>query len=85
MILEDKATIPYLKAFKAGKIKKGLGIGCVLDEYFLYKKGNFNMFLGLDNVGKTNFILWYLTALSKLHNKKWCVWSGEKQRRTIEA
>ena len=35
------------------------------------------MFLGLDNVGKTNFILWYLTALSKLHNKKWCIWSGE--------
>ena len=55
MILQDKATIPYLKAFKAGKIKKGIGIGCVLDEYFVYKNGNFNMFLGLDNVGKTNF------------------------------
>jgi len=50
MILEDEATIPYLKAFKQGKIKKGIGIGCTLDDYFLYKKGNFNMFLGLDNV-----------------------------------
>ena len=77
MILKDNATIPYLKAFKEGKIKKGIGINCFLDEYFLYKKGNFNMFLGMDNVGKTNFILWYLTALSKLHKKKWCIWSGE--------
>ena len=55
MILEDKATVPYLKAFKEGRIKKGVGIGCLLDDYFLYKNGNFNMFLGLDNVGKTNF------------------------------
>ena len=77
MILEDKATVPYLKAFKEGRIKRGVGIGCLLDDYFLYKNGNFNMFLGLDNVGKTNFILWYLTALSKIHGKKWCIWSGE--------
>ena len=55
MILEDKATVPYLKAFKEGRIKRGVGIGCLLDDYFLYKNGNFNMFLGLDNVGKTNF------------------------------
>jgi len=77
MILKDNSTIPYLKAFKEGKIKKGIGINNILDEYFLYKKGSVNMFLGMDNVGKTNFILWYLTALSKLHKKKWCIWSGE--------
>ena len=77
MILQNEKTIAYLKAFVNNKIKKGLKINCLLDEYFVYKQGNFNMFLGLDNVGKTNFILWYLTALSKIHGKKWCIWSGE--------
>ena len=32
MILEDKATVPYLKAFKEGRIKRGVGIGCLLDD-----------------------------------------------------
>ena len=27
MILKDNSTIPYLKAFKEGKIKKGIGMG----------------------------------------------------------
>ena len=60
MILKDNSTVKYLHAYKDGKIKQGLGIGCQLDNHFLFKRAEFNMVLGLDNVGKTNWLLWYL-------------------------
>lgn len=84
MLSSNKDSLKYLFDYKDGKIKKGLGIGCLLDDNFVYKQGEFNMFLGLDNVGKTNWIVWYLTALSKLHGKKWCVWSGENKAGQIK-
>ena len=65
MLSSNTDSLKYLFDYKDGKIKKGLGIGCILDDYYVYKQGEFNMFLGLDNVGKTNWIIWYLTALSK--------------------
>ena len=77
MISNKDKALNYLYAFQEGKIKKGLGIGNILDEYLLFKKGSFNIIVGLDNVGKTNFIMWYFLCLSKHHNKRWCIWSGE--------
>ena len=79
MLSNNEQSLKYLFDYKDGKIKKGLGIGCILDDYYVYKQGEFNMFLGLDNVGKTNWIIWYLTALSKKYGKKWCIWSGENK------
>ena len=79
MLSSNTDSLKYLFDYKDGKIKKGLGIGCILDDYYVYKQGEFNMFLGLDNVGKTNWIIWYLTALSKKYEKKWCIWSGENK------
>lgn len=79
MLSSNTDSLKYLFDYKDGKIKKGLGIGCILDDYYVYKQGEFNMFLGLDNVGKTNWIIWYLTALSKKYKKKWCIWSGENK------
>jgi hypothetical protein len=79
MISPKKDSLKYLFDFKDGKIKKGLGVDCILDNYFVYKQGELNMFLGLDNVGKTNWIIWYLTALSKKYEKKWIIWSGENK------
>lgn len=79
MLSSNTESLKYLFDYKDGKIKKGLGIGCILDDYYVYKQGEFNMFLGLDNVGKTNWIIWYLTALSKKYEKKWCIWSGENK------
>lgn len=72
-------NLKYLFDFKDGKIKKGLTIDCILDDYFVYKQGEFNMILGLDNVGKTNWIIWYLTTLVKKYNKKFAIWSGENK------
>jgi len=79
MLSNNQDSLKYLFDYRDGKIKKGLGIGCLLDDYYVYKQGEFNMFLGLDNVGKTNWLLWYLTALTKKYEKKWCIWSGENK------
>jgi len=37
------------------------------------------MINGIDNVGKTHFIIWYYLCLSLKHNLKWCIWSGENE------
>ena len=79
MLSSNRESLKYLYDLKDGKIKQGLGIGCILDDHFVYKQGEFSMFLGLDNVGKTNWIIWYFTVLSIKHNKKWCIWSGENK------
>ena len=79
MLSSNRESLKYLYDVKDGNIKQGLGIDCVLDKHFVYKQGEFNMFLGLDNVGKTNWVIWYLTALSIKHKKKWCIWSGENK------
>ena len=77
MIVNKEEHLKYLFAFKEGKIKKGLGIGNELDNWFVHKKGSFTVIVGLDNVGKTNFMLWYFLCLSVKHNIKWLIWSGE--------
>jgi replicative DNA helicase len=79
MIVKPLTDLQYLKDFHAGKIKKGLGIGNILDDYIRFKKAQFVMINGLPNVGKTRFLLWYFLALSVKHNLKWCIWSGENQ------
>ena len=77
MIVNKEDNLKYLYAFKEGKIKRGLGIGNELDNWYVHKRGSFTVIVGLDNVGKTNFMLWYFLCLSIKHNVKWCIWSGE--------
>ena len=77
MIVKQEEQLKYLFAFKEGKIKRGLGIGNELDNWFVHKRGSFTVIVGLDNVGKTNFMLWYFLCLSVKHNVKWLIWSGE--------
>ena len=68
MIQTKGNAIEYLLDYKNGKIKQGIGIGCELDKYVRFKKGQLNIILGHDNVGKTYFITWYFLALA-LTNK----------------
>ena len=79
MILADKDSLKYLHAYKDGRIKQGLKIGCHLDNHFVFKRAEFNMVLGLDNVGKTTWLLWYLLCHAKLNGKKFIIWSGENR------
>ena len=70
----------YLQDYKEGRIKMGLETGLAkLDDAIRYKQGQFNIINGLDNTGKTAWILWYFLVLSNKHNLKWCIWSGENQ------
>lgn len=70
----------YLEDYKEGRIQLGKGITVpALDEALRYKQGQFNIINGIDNVGKTAWMLWYFLCLSVHHDLKWIVWSGENK------
>lgn len=79
MIYKDNAGDDYLNALRNGTFKLGLGINCPLDEHYRYKETDFNVIAGHANVGKTIGILFYYICLSKLHNKKFLVFSSENE------
>ena len=80
MLTKQGDTIQYLLDLKAGKIKAGLGIDCVLDDFLRFKRKQVNIILGHDNVGKTYWINWYFLCLALKHGLKFCLWSGENQK-----
>ena len=70
----------YLQDYHAGKISKGLDTGLLkLDNSIRFKKGQLTIINGLDNVGKTIWILWYFLTLSRKHGLKWTIYSGENK------
>ena len=78
MGLVNKDTcLKYLFDYKDGKIAKGLGLNCNLDQYLVFKRGQFVPVLGGDNVGKTYWVTWYMLALSTQHGLKWGLWMDE--------
>jgi hypothetical protein len=78
------SKISYAEVFgklddvRNGKVKEGLKFGqWNLDQYFRFKRGNFNVILGHANVGKTSVTL-YLMFLQAVRNDiKWLVFSSE--------
>ena len=59
MIENDNLALKKLKDFREGKIKQGLGIGVKeFDKHFVFKESEFNGILGLDNVGKTFWLMY---------------------------
>jgi len=77
---ENTEITQYLEAYHAGQISKGLDTGLLkLDDSLRFKKGQLTIINGLDNVGKTIWILWYYLTLSVKHNVKWCIYSGENK------
>ena len=83
MLTKQGDTIQYLLDLKAGKIKAGLGIDCVLDDFLRFKRKQVNIILGHDNVGKTYWINWYFLTLALKHGLTFCIWSGENQKGQI--
>jgi hypothetical protein len=80
MILQQQEINNYLQDYHNGKISMGKGIGCKdFDDNLRYKQGELTIINGLDNVGKTDFMIWYALALSMKHNIKWCIYSGENK------
>ncbi len=84
--LADEAEIEsYLEQWRAGTFQKGLSTGIPsFDNYFLFKRGNFNVINGFDNVGKSTG-LWYLCFLSAFfHNWRWVIYSNENKSGTVK-
>jgi len=80
MITNQNEINQYLQDYHAGRISKGLDTGLAkLDDGIRFKKGQLTIINGLDNVGKTIWILWYFLTLSRKHNLKWCIYSGENK------
>lgn len=77
MINKKGEHLDYLYRVKDKKIKLGLGLGCVLDDYLRLKKGQMNILLGHDNVGKTFWFNWYALCHAMINDIKWCIYSGE--------
>ncbi len=76
-ILNSTHADDYLKSVRNGTLKQGLGIGCHLDNYLCFKFGSFNLIMGQANVGKTDWIIWYMVALTVKHKINWLVFSSE--------
>jgi hypothetical protein len=74
----------YLTRWRTGTFEKGLTTGLPsLDKYFVFKKGNYNVVNGFDNVGKST-ALWYLTLLSAMYHKwKWIILSSENRNGAV--
>ncbi len=76
-ILNETFADGYLASVRDGSLKQGLDIGCKLDDYLRYKPGTFNLIMGQSNVGKTDWVLWYMTALTLKHKLNWLIFSSE--------
>lgn len=80
MIENNNNITKYLQDYYDGKIALGKDIGLGrLDASIRFKPHQLTIINGLDNVGKTIWMLWYFLALSKKHGLKWCIWSGENK------
>lgn len=69
---------------RMNRVKQGYDFGHhKLDEYLRFKRGNFNIILGHNNVGKTTTIL-YLMVLQSMKNKlKWLIFSSENTPESV--
>lgn len=83
--VSDKSEVDeYLLQWRENRFQTGLSTGIIgLDKYFLLKRGNFNVFNGFDNVGKST-ILWYLCLLSSmLYKWNWIILSTENRNGNV--
>lgn len=83
MIHTKGSATQYLLDYKSGKIKHGLGIDTVLDDYLRFKPSQLVIILGHDNVGKSYWINWYFLVLALKYDMKFIVWSGENRHGQI--
>ena len=74
----------YLQQWRDGSFVKGLSTGLPsLDKYFVFKRGNFNVINGFDNVGKST-ALWYKCLLSAMFcGWSWIINSSENRNGTV--
>ena len=68
----------YLEQVIDGTLPMGLTTGSKeLDKHFLFKKGNFVMTNGIDNVGKSVWMWWLMLLAAMYHGWKGIIFSSE--------
>ena len=78
MIAQTDLIKEKIYDIKDGKIQEGLKIGVPeIDEYIRYKQGNFSLWIGHANVGKTTILCYFLTLYAVLHKLRFVIWSSE--------
>jgi hypothetical protein len=81
----------FLEQARKGEIALGVSTGfTTLDKNFRFKRNSFVFLLGLDNVGKSNFLSSLMVSSNILHGFKWAISSPEApvettRRNLIEA
>lgn len=79
-LADDEEIEKFLQDVRNDRVLMGVGIGSAdLDACFVYKPSNFNMVGGLSNVGKTDWMMWWLTKLSIRHDFDWLICSTENE------
>lgn len=74
----------YLELARKNLLPKGLPTGFPkMDEHFLFKRGDMVMINGVDNVGKTFFIIFLMLLASLYHNWKFLIFSSENTNRVL--
>lgn len=83
-LADEEEMEKYCEAWRNGTFQMGLTTGWKsLDRFFLFKRGYFDIFNGLDNVGKST-TLWYLAILSAMyHNWSWVIISMENRNGAV--
>lgn len=67
-------------AFRNGTFEKGYSTGIQeLDNYFVFKKGDFVCVNGHANIGKTILILYLMVLSAALHKWSWVIYSSENR------
>lgn len=74
-----------LNRYRFGGFQMGASTGYKeLDEYFLFKEGEFNVVLGHANTGKSYFMWWLMVLASVGQSWRWIVYSTENKTRQIK-
>jgi len=78
-ILADDADDQYIDDTRNGLIKPGLSFGFSdLDKHFVYKQGDYVLYIGMANVGKTTLVCYLLVILcTKYPGHRWLMFTSE--------
>lgn len=85
MILDNDYQDDLVDLYCSGQMEEGLKLNCLLDKYLVFKRGQMNLTLGVDNAGKTFWKLWYYTCLAKLYGLKIIIYCSENKVWSLKA
>lgn len=84
MIVEFENEIKKIRDIRNRKTVEGYKLDVQdIDEHFRLKLGNFNVFLGHANVGKTTLVLFLMVLYSIKHSTRWLIFSSENDPHTL--